>query len=49
MDLFFQILRLCQKAGMVSLGHVALDGAKVQANASSRKDMSPELMLKGDY
>ena len=27
--LFVQILRLCQKAGMVSLGHVALDGTKV--------------------
>jgi transposase len=24
--LFAQILRLCRKAGMVSLGHVALDG-----------------------
>ena len=29
-DLLVQILRLCQKAGMVSLGHVALDGTKVQ-------------------
>ena len=36
-DLFVQILRLCQKAGMVSLGHVALDDTKVQANASKRK------------
>ena len=27
--LLVQILRLCQKAGMVSLGHVALDGTKV--------------------
>ena len=26
--LFVQILRLCQKARMVSLGHVALDGTK---------------------
>ena len=32
--LFVQILRMCQKAGMVSLGHVALDGTKVKANAS---------------
>jgi transposase len=38
--LFVQILRLCQKAGMVSLGHVALDGTKVQANASKHKAMS---------
>ena len=27
--LFVQIFRLCQKAGLVSLGHVALDGTKV--------------------
>ncbi|WP_094554986.1 transposase [Synechococcus sp. 1G10] len=40
--LFVQILRLCQKAGMVSLGHVALDGTKVQANASKHKAMSHE-------
>jgi transposase len=43
--LFIQILRLCQKAGMVSLGHVALDGTKVQANASKHKAMSYERML----
>ena len=47
-DLFVQILRLCQKAGMVSLGHVALDGTKVQANASKRKAMSHERMLKAE-
>ena len=35
--LFVQILRLCQKAGMVSLGHVALDGTKVKSNASKHK------------
>ena len=33
-ELFVQILRLCQAAGMVSLGHVALDGTKVQAKTS---------------
>ncbi|QPN58490.1 transposase [Synechococcus sp. CBW1002] len=37
--LFIQILRLCQKAGMVSLGHVALDGTKVQASASKHKTL----------
>ena len=46
--LFVQILRLCQKAGMVSLGHVALDGTKVQANASKRKAMSHERMLRAE-
>jgi transposase len=47
-DLFVQILRLCQEAGMVSLGLVALDGTKVQANASKHKAMSHERMLKAE-
>ena len=46
--LFIQILRLCQKAGMVSLGHVSLDGTKVQANASKHKAMSHGRMLKAE-
>ena len=46
--LFVQILRLCQKAGMVRLGHVALDGTKVQANASKHKAMSHERMLRAE-
>jgi transposase len=46
--LFVQILRLCHKAGMVSLGHVALDVTKVKANASKHKAMSHERMLKAE-
>ena len=38
--LFAQVLQLCRKAGLVKLGHVALDGTKVQANASRHKAMS---------
>ena len=38
--LFVQVLRLCQKAGLVRLGHVALDGTKMKANASKHKAMS---------
>jgi DDE family transposase/transposase-like protein DUF772 len=38
--LFVAALALCQAAGMVSLGRVALDGTKVRANASKRKAMS---------
>lgn len=37
---FAEILRLCQKAGMVSFGHVSLDGTKIKANASKHKAMS---------
>jgi transposase len=46
--LFVQILRFCQEAGMVSLGHVALNGTKVQANASKHKALSHERMLKAE-
>jgi transposase len=38
--LFGQVLALCQEAGLVKLGHVALDGTKIQANASKHKAMS---------
>jgi len=46
--LFVQVLRLCQKAGLVSLGRVALDGTKIRANASRHKAMSHERMLKSE-
>src|SRR2546427_4751809 len=38
--LFMQALQLCQAAGLVKMGHVALDGTKQQANASKHKAMS---------
>ena len=43
-DLFVQVLKLCQRAGLVKLGHVALDGTKEKANASKHKAMSYERM-----
>lgn len=39
-NVFLQALELCQAAGMVKLGKVALDGTKVRANASKHKAMS---------
>jgi transposase len=42
--LFVQVLKLCQRAGLVKLGHVALDGTKVKANASKHKAMSYDRM-----
>jgi transposase len=41
--LFGQMLRLCATAGLVKLGHVALDGTKIKANASKHA-MSYERM-----
>ena len=42
--LFLQVLNLCRKAGLVKLGHVALDGTKIKANASKHKAMSYDRM-----
>jgi transposase len=39
-ELFGQVLGLCRAAGLVKLGHVALDGSKLAANASRHKAMS---------
>jgi transposase len=44
--LFVQVLRLAERAGVVKLGHVALDGTKIKANASKHKAMSYEGMKK---
>ncbi len=35
--LFLEALRLCQKAGLVKLGQVAIDGSKIAANASRQQ------------
>jgi len=43
--LFEQILKLCQKAGLVKLGRVAIDGTKIKANASKHKAMSYRRMV----
>lgn len=46
--LFSQVLNLCQGAGLVKLGVVALDGTKVKANASKHKAMSYDRMKKDE-
>lgn len=45
-DLFQQVLEECMSAGLVKLGHVAIDGTKMKANASKHKAMSYERMEK---
>lgn len=45
-DLFVQVLKLAEKAGLVKLGHVALDGTRIKANASRHKAMSYDRMKK---
>ncbi len=47
-ELFVQVLALCREAGMVKLGHVALDGTKVKANASRHSAMSYKRMVEAE-
>jgi transposase len=44
-DLFRQVVRLAREAGLIKMGHVSLDGSKVDANASKHKAMSYDRML----
>lgn len=46
--LFAQVLALCRRAGLAKLGHVALDGTKIKANASKHKAMSYARMVKAE-
>ena len=43
-SLFMQALLLCEKAGLVKLGHVAIDGTKIKAHAGKHKAMSYKRM-----
>jgi len=45
-ELFVGVLKLCRRAGLVKLRHVAIDGTKVKANASKHKAMSYKRMLR---
>jgi transposase len=38
--LYLEMLRVCTESGMVSFGHVSLDGTKIKANASKHKALS---------
>ena len=44
--MFPEVLQKCRKADLVRLGHVAVDGTKVKANASKHKAMSYGRMKK---
>ena len=46
--LFVQVVKACQSEGLVRLGHVAIDGTKMKANASKHKAMSYDRMQKDD-
>jgi len=45
-ELFEQTVRMADKAGLVKLGHIAIDGTKIKANASKHSAMSYGYMKK---
>jgi transposase len=45
-DVFIEVLRLAAAAGLVKLGNIAIDGTKIQGNASRHKAMSYGYMKK---
>lgn len=47
-ELFGEVLRLCRAAGLVRLGHVAIDGTKIRADASRHKAMSYGRMVQAE-
>jgi len=46
--LFEQVVDMCERAGLVKLGHVALDGTKIKANASKRKSLTYKELTKAE-
>lgn len=46
--LFVQVLQLCERAGLVKLGHVAIDGTKIKANASKNQSLSYQSMKEAE-
>jgi len=46
--LFLQVLQLCQRAGLVKLGHVAVDSTKIKANAAKRQSLTYERLNKAE-
>src|SRR5438445_3803507 len=45
-DVFTEVLRLAKAAGLIKLGNIAIDGTKIQGNASRHKAMSYGYMKK---
>jgi len=43
--LFVQIVRLCKKLGLISLGHISLDSTMIKANASRERALDREELI----
>ncbi len=45
-EIFVEVVRLCASLGMVKLGHIAIDGTKLKANASVRRSLRKDELEK---
>jgi transposase len=45
-ELFGEVLVLCSKAGLISVGTIALDGTRIRANAADRQNRTYEQLAK---
>lgn len=45
-EIFKQVLEICRQIGLVSLGHIAIDGTKIEANSSRKMIKDKEDILK---
>jgi len=46
--IFLSVLKLCQKSGLVKMGHVCLDGTKIRASANKTKSRNVGDLMKSD-
>jgi transposase len=45
-EVFIQVLEICRQIGLVNLGHIAIDGTKIEANSSRKMMKDKEDILK---
>ena len=45
-DLFTEVLSLCEEAGLVKVGLIAIDGTKLHANASHHANLDYEQLAR---
>lgn len=45
-DCFRQVLMICKQLGMISLGHISIDGSKIKANASKKKTKNEDELIR---
>ena len=48
-EYFIEVLQICRKLGLVSLGHISIDGSKIKANGHKEKNRREKDLRKEEY